>query len=109
VRCFQNPDRKCARNTWPEFSFWPLTLEAASLALPPRRLSGIQLGTAQTLRSQCRRSAFGQLARVSPADLHIPILGQLASAQLPLGDALEPGRLKVVGSHASLGGGRLRH
>lgn len=31
------------------------------------------------------------LAQVSLADLHIPILGQLAPVQLPLGDALEPG------------------
>jgi hypothetical protein len=30
--------------------------------------------------------------QIAPADLHIPILGQLAAAQLSLGDALEPSR-----------------
>ena len=34
--------------------------------------------------------------QVPPADLDIPILGQLAPAKLPFGDALEPGPLKVV-------------
>jgi hypothetical protein len=49
---------------------------------------------------------YRQLARVSPADLHIPILGQLAAAQLLLGDALEPGPLEVAGFDAPLGVGR---
>ena len=44
----------------------------------------------------------------SPADLDIPILGQLASAQLPLGDALELGPLEIVGFDAPLGRGPLR-
>src|SRR6516165_6068871 len=30
------------------------------------------------------------------ADLHVVILGQLAPAQLPRGDALEPGPLEIV-------------
>jgi len=37
------------------------------------------------------------------ADLHIPVLAQLAPAQLPLGDALEPGPLEVVRRDAPLG------
>jgi hypothetical protein len=36
-------------------------------------------------------------AQIPPADLNIPVLGQLAPAQLPLSDALEPGPLEVVG------------
>jgi hypothetical protein len=33
-------------------------------------------------------SALSGSAQIPPADLHIPILGQLALAQLPLGDAI---------------------
>jgi hypothetical protein len=36
-------------------------------------------------------------------------LGQLAPAQFPLGDALEPGPLAVVGVDAALGDGPVRH
>jgi hypothetical protein len=39
---------------------------------------------------------------------HIPVLGQLTPAQLPLSDALEAGALEVVGFNAALGGGALR-
>ena len=42
--------------------------------------------------------------QVPPADLDIPILGQLAPAKLPFGDALEPGPLKVVRVDAALWG-----
>jgi hypothetical protein len=49
---------------------------------------------------------YRALAQVAPGDLYIPILGQLAPAQLPLGDALEPGPLEVVGLDAPLGVGR---
>jgi hypothetical protein len=49
-----------------------------------------------------------RLAQVPPADLDIPVLGQLAAAQLPLSDAIEPGSLEVVGLDAAFGGGRLR-
>jgi hypothetical protein len=44
------------------------------------------------------------LAQVSPADLDIPILGQLTPAKLPLGDALEPRPLKIVCFDASFRG-----
>jgi hypothetical protein len=54
------------------------------------------------------RVGYGQLARVSPADLDVPNLAQLAPAQLPLCDALEPGPLEVVRLNAALGGGPLR-
>jgi hypothetical protein len=47
---------------------------------------------------------FG-LRQFSPADLDIPISRQLAPAQLPLGDALEPGPLKEESLDAALGGG----
>jgi hypothetical protein len=46
------------------------------------------------------------LAQVPPANLHVPVLGQLAAAQLPLGDALELAPLEVVRLHARLGVGR---
>jgi hypothetical protein len=36
--------------------------------------------------------------QIPPADLHIPILGQLAPAPVTLGDALEPGPLQVGAS-----------
>src|SRR5262245_47861494 len=55
-----------------------------------------------------RKSALGSSAEVAPADLHVPILGQLAPAQLPLGDALEPGALEVVRLDAALRGRSLR-
>jgi hypothetical protein len=45
------------------------------------------------------------LAQIPPADLHIPVLGQPAPAQLPLSDALEAGPLEIVGFDAPLGGG----
>jgi hypothetical protein len=40
-----------------------------------------------------------------PAYLHVPILGQLPPAQLPRGDATEPGALEVVRLDAPLGCG----
>ena len=52
-------------------------------------------------------SAIEASAEIRPADLHISIFGQLAAAQLPLGDALEAAPLEVVGFHALLGGGPL--
>ena len=48
----------------------------------------------------------GRLTQVPPADLHVPILGQLAPSQLPLGDALEPRPLEVVRLYAASGVGR---
>jgi hypothetical protein len=48
------------------------------------------------------------LGQVPPANLDIPILGQLAATQLPLSDALEPGPLEVVCLDAPLRGGPLR-
>jgi hypothetical protein len=44
------------------------------------------------------------LAQVPLADLNIPILGQLSATQLPLGDALKPGRPEVVRLDAALRG-----
>ena len=41
-----------------------------------------------------------------PADLDIPIVGQLPSAQLSLGNTLEPGPLEVVSLDARSGVGR---
>ena len=35
----------------------------------------------------------GALAEVAPPDLHVAVLRQLAPADFPLGDALEPGSL----------------
>jgi hypothetical protein len=40
---------------------------------------------------------------VPPADLDIPVFAQLAPTDLPLGDALEPGPLKITGFDASFG------
>ena len=42
------------------------------------------------------------LLQVAPTDLNIPILDQLAPAQLPLSDALEPGPLEIVRLDAPL-------
>jgi hypothetical protein len=42
------------------------------------------------------RSPTYGLEQVPPADLDIPVLGQLAAAQFPLDDALEPRSLEVV-------------
>jgi hypothetical protein len=53
-------------------------------------------------------AALGPSRKFPPADLHIPILGQLAPPELPLGDALEADPLEVVRLGAPLGGGRLR-
>jgi hypothetical protein len=36
------------------------------------------------------------LTQIASAYLHVPVLGQLAPAQLPAGEALEPGPLEVV-------------
>ena len=46
--------------------------------------------------------------QIPPTDLDVPILGQLALWQLPLGDALEPRPLKVVRLDSALGGRPLR-
>ena len=48
---------------------------------------------------------FEHLAQVAPVDFIVPVLGQLAPAQLPLGDALEPGPLEVVGFDTFPGAG----
>jgi hypothetical protein len=40
-----------------------------------------------------RHSLAAHLAQVPPADLDIPIVGQLPPPDLPLGDGLEPGLL----------------
>jgi hypothetical protein len=53
-----------------------------------------------------RATGINPLAQIASADLHIPVLGQLAPAQLPLGDGLEPGPLEVVSLDTPLGGGR---
>ena len=53
------------------------------------------LGRFETFLWLAARSPAHGLAQVPSADLDIPVLGQLAPAQLPLGDALEPGPLKV--------------
>ena len=45
---------------------------------------------------------FGHQRKFPPADLHVPILGQLPPTDLPLGDALEPGTLEIVGLDAPL-------
>ena len=44
------------------------------------------------------------LAQVTPADLDISILGQMAPAQLLLGDTLEPGPLKVIAAYSPVAG-----
>jgi hypothetical protein len=66
------------------------------------------LGRFETLPWLAARSPTYGLAQIPPADLDIPILGQLAPAQLPLGDALEPGSLEVVRLDAAFRGRPLR-
>jgi len=41
---------------------------------------------------------------VPPAELDIPIFGQLATTHLPLGDAFEPGPLEVISLDVALRG-----
>ena len=65
------------------------------------------MGRFATLPWLAARSPTYGLAQIPPADLDIPILGQLAPSQLPLSDALEPGPLEVVGLDAALKGGSL--
>jgi len=48
---------------------------------------------------------FWRLPQIPPADRHIPVLGQLPPAQLPLGDALEPAPLEAIGFDARLRAG----
>ena len=45
----------------------------------------------------------------APADLHVPVLGQLPLPEFALRDALEAGPLGVVGFDAPLGSGPIRH
>jgi hypothetical protein len=66
------------------------------------------LGRFETFPWLAARSPTCGLAQIAPADLDIPVLGQLAPAQLPLRDALEPGSLKVVRLDAALGDRPLR-
>jgi hypothetical protein len=47
------------------------------------------------------------LAQVPPADLDIPIVGQLALPEFSLGDALEPGSLEVLALNATVENGPL--
>jgi hypothetical protein len=74
----------------------------------------IEHGSFRTAWVELRRSrAFKHrphlaLGLVPPADLDIPVLGQLTPAQLPLGDTLEPGFLEVVSLDAPLRGGPFR-
>ena len=51
------------------------------------------------------RSPTDGLAQVPSTDLHVPILGQQAPSQFPLGDAFEPGPLETISLAAALGGG----
>ena len=51
-------------------------------------------------------AGFCDLAQVA-ADLDVTIISQLPPTDLPLGNALEPGPLEVVGSDAPLGVDRL--
>jgi hypothetical protein len=48
------------------------------------------------------------ISQVSTADLHVTVRGQLATAELPLGDALEPRSLEVVRLDAALRGRPVR-
>jgi hypothetical protein len=43
-------------------------------------------------------SSLSTQRQIPPANFHVPVLGQLTAAQLPLGDGLEPGPLGVVPS-----------
>jgi hypothetical protein len=69
------------------------SLKAALGHFFPSRLSAMS----DCLGSDLRRSPSARytwdLAQIPSADLDIPVLAQLASAELPLGDALEPGSL----------------
>jgi hypothetical protein len=53
-------------------------------------------------------AAVGPFTQVPPADLHVPVPGQLAPAQLPLNDAFEPAPLETVGLDAPFRGWSIR-
>jgi putative ABC transport system substrate-binding protein len=61
------------------------------------------MGRFETLLSR-RHGSDRYSAHVPPADLDIPVLGQLPPTHLPLGNAFEPGRLEIVRLDAPLGG-----
>ena len=54
-----------------------------------------------------RRDPRLDLAQIPPAELHIPVLGQLPPTDLSFGNALEPGPLSVAGFNTPLWGGPL--
>ena len=56
------------------------------------------LGRFETFPWLAARSPTYGLAQIAPVDLYIPVPGQLASAELPLGDALEAGPLWAAGT-----------
>jgi hypothetical protein len=89
---------------WFDYHLWEFTIDKRRYGLPTDEDWGTKpRSDAAKVRLRnvlYRRRRFGggpvnvgfrHLARVSPADLHIPVLGQLPPAELPLGDALEPG------------------
>jgi hypothetical protein len=67
---------------------------AECLGLPRAHLIRVRDGGGRSAAP--RGSRRGPFAQVASGDLDIPIRGQLPPAQLPLGDALEPGPLEVV-------------
>ncbi|HMD62594.1 MAG TPA: GYD domain-containing protein [Stellaceae bacterium] len=90
------------------------TAEARDMLTAAGKIAGQYKPMGASCRESSRRSSSSYrtrvcrtLADVAPADLDVAVLGQLAPAELPLGDALEPGSLQVVGLDAALGGGPL--
>ena len=77
----------------------------ADLVTPTNGGSGVHCDGLE----EVRWSAALALAQIPPADLNVPVVGQLTPAQLPLGDGLEPGPLEVVRFDAPFGGGPVRH
>ena len=63
------------------------------------------MGRFETFPWLAARSPTYGLAQIPPADLHIPILGQLAPSQLPFGDAVESSSLEVVSIDEAIGAG----
>ena len=75
-------------------------IEEAFRAIP---LTGAGPGCAASREAGQGELRFdAALPKVAPRDLDIEIVGQLAAAQLALGDQFQPGPLPIIGFEAAL-------
>jgi len=98
-----------AQRRRPRPAVYGLNAAATALGYPS---AGAATGHHAVAKDRHARSSPGvvdrHLAWSSPADLDIPVVGQLAPSQFPLGDAFEPRPLEIVRLAAVLRGRPLR-